>query len=117
MELVGGRLAADVGEDERWWPLTPLTAAWPKGGGGRFIFWVWGVGLEIAVAIVSAPDAQSLDGQWTRGATYRDAGLVILKESVARELDWMADARDMWGWEGGTGPQHSWNQCGKISGG
>ena len=57
--LVGGRLAADVGEDERWWPFTPLTAAWPKGGGGRFIFWVWGVGFEIAVAIVSAPAAQA----------------------------------------------------------
>lgn len=39
-ELVGGRFAADVGEDGKCWPLTPLTAAWPKGGGGRFIFWV-----------------------------------------------------------------------------
>jgi hypothetical protein len=55
---VGGRLAADVGEDDRCWPLTPLTVAWPKGGGGRFIFWVWEAGVEIAVAIMSAPGAQ-----------------------------------------------------------
>lgn len=55
---VGRRFAADVGEDERCWPLTPLAAAWPKGGGGRFIFWVWEAGLEIAVAIMSAPVAQ-----------------------------------------------------------
>jgi hypothetical protein len=40
MAFAGGRFAADVGDDERCWPLTPLTAAWPKGGGGRFIFWV-----------------------------------------------------------------------------
>lgn len=56
---VGGRFAADVDEDDRCWPLTPLTAAWPKGGGGRFIFWVWEAGLEIAVAIMSAPVAQA----------------------------------------------------------
>lgn len=60
---VGRRFAADEGEDERCWPLTPLTAAWPKGGGGRFIFCVWEAGLEIAVAIMSAPVAQPRRGQ------------------------------------------------------
>jgi hypothetical protein len=87
-----------VGDDESCWPLTPLTAAWPKGGGGRFIFWVWGVGLEIAVAIISAPVAQPQGGQFNKNATYRDAGLIMLNESRAREMNGMADARDMWGW-------------------
>lgn len=61
--LVGSGLATDVGEDESCWPLIPLTAAWPKGGGGRFIFWVWEAGLEIAVAMMSAPGAQPRCGQ------------------------------------------------------
>lgn len=54
-DVVPGRcLFALGGDEEGCGGLTPFTPAWDKGGGGRFIFAAWEVGLEIAVAMMPA---------------------------------------------------------------